>query len=485
MLDRPLTVLSAALVAASAVVAVALLAGPPEVVAGVGVPATATAAISLPASVGGATARTGALAMTLRAERSVLAPEESDVRAMVEVQADESVGDAVQRPAAIAIVVDVSGSMAGPKIVDARAGAARLVERLGDDDLLSIVSFESVPRTVLSPARLGEARSTAAAAVEQLEPLGGTCMSCGLAVAYELLATAPASHDRRIVVFSDGHANEGISAPEGLAAIVRGARDAHGIASTTVGLGSAYDAPLLNLLAEAGMGSHLFSPGPGAIVRILDREVERMRGVVARDVTLELIPAAGVRIGSLDGEIDRADDGTVRVALGSLSAADRRRVLVPLSIGPGAARDVVSGRIVAAAGTSSEARLHLGRSSDPKVVKGSLDAESAGYFAAIAASSARSSAMESAAAGDKETARATLERAFAELTEVHEQTGLAELQVELDEVTKTLEGLEHWTGAELHSMVNNSAACDLEVRRGVKAEGRWNSADLLDEHVGY
>ena len=488
MLDRPLTLLSAALVAVSAVVAIALLAGPSSVgaasAAGQGsvVSLLPSAALATPSS---QMARAGALSMTLRAERSVLSPDESDSRAMVEIQADEGVGDVAPRPAAIAIVVDVSGSMAGARIEDARAGAARLVERLGEDDLLSIVSFESEARTVLAPTRLGDSRTRASAAVELLGPLGGTCMSCGLEVAYQLLAEAPATHDRRVVVFSDGHANEGISAPEGLAAIVGTARDVHRVASTTVGLGGAYDAPLLNLLAERGMGSHLFSPGPGAIVRILDREVERMRGVVARNVVLELVPHPGVRIGELDGEVERSTDGTVRVVLGSLSASDRRRVSMPLSVGPGGARDVVTARLVADSGASGEARLHLGRSADPTVVKASLDPESAGYLAAIGASSARSKAMTLAAAGDKDAAEAALQLAWQQLSEVHAQTGLEELQIELDEVAKNLEGLEHWTSTELKSMVNNTAACDLEVRRGVRAEGRWNTAELLGEHVVY
>ncbi len=476
MLDRPLTLLSAVLVAASAVVAVALLADPAAVGA---IPAVGSGPSLLPP------ARVGPLSMTLRAERSVLSPDESDSRAMVEIQADEGVGDVVQRPAAITIVVDVSGSMAGTRIEDARAGAARLVERLGDDDLLSIVSFESEGRTVLAPTRLGDSRALASDAVGQLAPLGGTCMSCGLELAYELLAEAPATHDRRVVVFSDGHANEGISTPEGLAAVVGTGWDLHRVASTTVGLGADYDAPLLNLLAERGMGSHLFSPGPGALVRILDREVERMRAVVARNVVLELVPNPGVRIGELAGELARRADGTVRVALGSLSASDRRRMLLPLSIGPGGPRDVVTARLVTDAGASPDARLHLGRSPDPTVVKASLDFESAGYFAAIAASSARSEAMRSAAAGDRDAAQVTLESAWQQLSEVHAQTGLSELQIELDEVAKTLEGLEHWTAPELNSMVNNTAACDLEVRRGVKADGRWNTAELLEQHTSY
>ncbi|MCP4873480.1 MAG: VWA domain-containing protein [Proteobacteria bacterium] len=480
MLDRPLTLLSVTLVAASAVAAVALLGDPPVV--GAAPALGAGSAVLLPASTRipvptAPTAQVGPLTMTVRAERSVLGLEESDSRSMIGIQADDAVGDAVQRPVALAIVVDVSGSMAGTKIEDARAGAARLVERLGDDDLLSIVSFESAAHTVLEPSRLGEARIPASAAVEQLTPLGGTCMSCGLDVAYQLLEEAPTTHDRRVVLFSDGHANEGISAPEGLAAIVATARTAHTIASTTVGLGGAYDAPLLNLLAERGTGSHLFSPGPGAIVR--------MRGVVARNVVLELVPAAGVRIGAVDGASEPDPDGTVRLELGSLSAEDRRRVLVPLSVGPGPARDVISARLIADAGSSPPAALHLGRSADPSVVKASLDPESAGYFAAIAASDARSAAMEMAAERDKEGAESTLKLALADLTEVHELTGLEELEVELDEVTKTLEGLEQWTGEELRAMVNNTAACNLEVRRGVKAEGRWNTAELLDEHVGY
>jgi len=490
MLDRPLTLLAASLFAASAAVAVALVVRAPAADAAPVPPPPSAAVQASPSHSGSppsssAPVRSGPLTMTLRAERSVLAPEADAVRAMVEVQADESAALLPPRPTALTIVVDVSGSMDGAKIEDARVGAARLVEGLGDDDLLSIVSFESEAHTVHAPVRLGDARSAAAAAVEQLQPLGGTCLSCGLDVAYALLSDAPATHDRRVVIFSDGQVNEGISAPEGLVAIVGRARDAHRIVSTTVGIGTGYDAPLLNLLAERGLGNHLFSPGPGAIARILDREIEALRGVVARAVVLELTPAAGVRIGVTAGEVAREADGRVRVELGSLAASERRRILLPLSIGPGPGRDLVVARLVAADGRGSTARLHVERSSDPEEVRGSLDFGAAGYFAALAASSARSDAMTVAAGGDLDAARARLTGALADLTAVHEQTGLEELQVEMDEVASNLEGLDHWTGEELKAMVNNTTACDLETRRGVRAEGRWNVADLLTEHAGY
>ena len=488
MLDRPLTLLAAALLAASVIVAVALVVDRPAAEASPG-SSPPVLARSLPAapptSVVPAPLAIGPLRLSLRAERSVLAPETVEVRAMAEVQAAEGAEPLAPRPVALAIVVDVSGSMGGSKIADARAGAARLVDRLGDDDLLSIVAFESEVHTVLAPARLGDARRRAASAVEQLAPMGGTCMSCGLDAAYALLAEAPATHDRRVVLFSDGHANEGIVTPEGLAAIVGAARDGSGVASTTVGLGGGYDAPLLNLLAGRGLGSHLFSPGPGAIARILDREIERMKDVIARDVELVLTPAPTVRIGPVDGEVARGPDGSVRVDLGSLSADDRRRLLLPLSIQPGQAGDLVTARLVAAGGLDGDARLQVARSVDPEAVRASLDFDAAGYFAALAASTARADAMQAAASGDRDGARATLQLAWTQLSEVHAQTGLDELQTELDEVSRNLEGIELWTGPQLQSMVNNTAACDLEVRRGVRAEGRWNVAELLSEHEGY
>ncbi len=417
-----------------------------------------------------ASVRSGPLALTVRAERASLAAGQASAVALVEIEADEGASDPSPRPLAAVIVVDTSGSMTGRKIEDARAGAAHLVGRLADDDVLGIVAFETGGHRILEPLRVGDARGRAAGAVTSLEPGGSTCMSCGLEIAWEMLAAVPATFDRRILLFSDGQPNEGNPHPDDLVAFVAAARATDGITTSTVGLGTGYDANLLNRLAVAGTGVHLFSPGPGAIAGILDRELARIRGVVARDVTVALEPGPGVELAGAAAVLE----------VGTLAAGERRRFLVPVAVSPDA-----SGPLLVARLREASASLALRRASPGSPGPPPPDPVVAAFQASMAASEARTQALSVAAAGDRESARVLLEDALGRLHAAHASTGEGELVFEIDETSKQLEGLLQWTAKELESMTKNAEAAELETKQGVKARKRWNSADLLDAFETY
>jgi len=488
MLDRTTALLAAVLLCGSAAVTVALSRAPAEPAPPSPAEAPSTAALAVAPAVPSTPSSVvaGPLVMDVRAARSLLPVGATEGLAMIELRADEDAAEQA-RPVAMVVVVDVSSSMSGAKIEDARAGARHLVDSLDDDDVLSIVTFHSTGATLLPARRVGDARSSARSTVASLRATGGTCMSCGLDLAEAALADAPAGHDRRIVLFSDGHANEGISSASGLGALVAAARDRLDLSVSTIGIGASYDSGLLNLLAERGMGSHLFSPGPGAIARILDRELRRIRGVVARDVVVELSPAPGTRIGAIDGEETLREGEVVEVHLGGLSAGERRRVVVPLELA--AAAGTLQARFTWAAevapGWSERVALELRPSEDPAAVEASTDPVVATHLAQLHAAQARSAALVSAASGDVPGARRKLRRALMDVETLNAVAPSPELEAELDELRATTDGLDEWDHVELESMVRNTGAASLEARRGVEASERWNRAELLDEFETY
>lgn len=493
MLDRTTALLTVALLCGSAAVTVALsrmqtvptpsTPAPAELA-----PAATPPAVPPTAAVGPLSLSAGPLAMDLRAWRSLLPVDGGEGLAMIELRAEQGAAEQ-PRPVAMVVVVDVSSSMSGAKIADARAGARHLVDSLDDDDVLSIVSFHSTGATLLPPSRVGDARSSARSTVAALRPMGGTCMSCGLDLAEAALVDTPAGHDRRIVLLSDGHANEGTSSAPGLGQLVAAARDRLDLSVSTVGVGASYDSALLNLLAERGMGSHLFSPGPGAIARILDRELRRIRGVVARDVVVELSPPPGAWIGAIEGEETRREGDVVQVHLGGMSAGERRRVVVPLGLDPAYAGEALRARFTYAAevapGWSDRATIEFGRSEDAGAIEASTDPVVAIHLAQLDAADARSAALVSAASGDVDGARRKLRRALVDVSALQAATPSPELQAELDELQVTTDGLDRWNHVELESMVRNTSAASLEARRGAEAGDRWNGARLLGEFETY
>ena len=75
---------------------------------------------------------------------------------------------AVQAPLNLALVLDRSGSMAGQKIRDLRQAARLTLDRLGPDDLVSLVLFDDNV-DVLAAARPAADRAALLAQIERID----------------------------------------------------------------------------------------------------------------------------------------------------------------------------------------------------------------------------------------------------------------------------------------------------------------------------
>jgi Ca-activated chloride channel family protein len=199
-----------------------------------------------------------------------------------------------RRPARLTFVVDVSGSMAR----EDRLGLVKrvlslLVNQLRDDDAVGLVVFGTTGRVVreLEPlgAREGQVRRELAAAIDALRPEGSTNTEDGLRLAYDMARRAYASRNlNRIVLCSDGVANEGATGPESILARVRHEADG-GIALTTVGFGMGnYNDVLMEQLADKGDGNHYYVDDFDEARRVF---VDRLAGtleLVAKDAKVQV-----------------------------------------------------------------------------------------------------------------------------------------------------------------------------------------------------
>lgn len=237
-------------------------------------------------------------------------------------------------PAAVALVVDTSGSMGGDKIVNARAAARQFVERLSDGDIVSIAAFadsaeERLPPTVLSAST----RPAVLAAIEGLQPTGGTNMFDGLRLGEGRAVTAPHTHAvRRVLLISDGQANVGPSSPDVLGALAQRGAD-RGVQVTSFGVGADYDERTLNALAVASSGRLYHIGESRQLASILEKEMGLLQATAAADAFVEIVPAPGVQILGVNGaRADFRSDGGVKVPLGAMFGGQHREMLVQVRL---------------------------------------------------------------------------------------------------------------------------------------------------------
>ena len=145
----------------------------------------------------------------------------------------------------------------------------------------------------------------------------------------------------RVILLSDGLANQGITDLHELSRIARRYR-AKSVSLTTMGVGLDYNENLMVGLSESGGGNYYFIERPTQLASIVRREFEMLSSVVAQNATIELTLGKHVRINDVIGcEYRVADDRTV-VMLGDLYSNDRRDLTVELVIPEGSQSSTVA-----------------------------------------------------------------------------------------------------------------------------------------------
>jgi Ca-activated chloride channel family protein len=275
------------------------------------------------------TAKQGPVAMTVHTIQDKVL-KGSDGR--VSVALTLTAGDVLQsdqpqtQHADLVVVLDRSGSMSGQKIHDARLAVLRLIERLTGDDRLAVVAYSDGVQTVWPLSRMTDAhREQAAAAVQKVFTGGGTNLGGGLSQGIATLMQAPArERQRKLILISDGLANQGITDPVTLGSMASGAAE-HNFTVSTVGVGLDFNEILMTTLADHGAGRYYFLEDPQTFARVFDKELQATRTVAAAGLEIRIPQNDGVRLIHAGGYPITTQDGQTVVRPGDLLSGQQRR----------------------------------------------------------------------------------------------------------------------------------------------------------------
>ncbi|HEY1107103.1 MAG TPA: VWA domain-containing protein, partial [Opitutaceae bacterium] len=280
-------------------------------------------------------ASTESVHVRLDVDRTVL-PADTTEKAVVKISLD-GVRDrrAGKRPPVnLAIVIDRSGSMSGDKIVKAREAAIEAVERLSPDDVVSLVVYDNRVDTLISAQRVGNG-SRLIQAIRSIEPRGGTALYDGVVrgAAEVRKNLEDRSFINRVILLSDGLANQGPSTPEELGRL-GGSLLREGISVTTIGLGLGFNEDLMTRLAQRSDGNTYFVEHSADLSRIFAAELGDVMNVVARRVVIEIEFPAGVRPLNFVGR-----DGTVKgqraeLTLNQIYGGQEKFALIEVEVAP-------------------------------------------------------------------------------------------------------------------------------------------------------
>jgi Ca-activated chloride channel family protein len=235
----------------------------------------------------------------------------------------------------LAVVLDHSGSMAAEgKIQNAKAALRALIDQLDCDDIVSLVIYDDVVDVLRPAGRVGN-KEALRRLVDEVTPRGWTNLGGGMMEGFEQVERyATRGYVNRVVLLSDGLANQGITDPRELNRIVR-EHLRRSISLTTMGVGLEYNENLMVGLSENGGGNYYFIESARNLASVLRNEFQRMSCVLAQNARIELTLGRGVRVLDVVG-CERRDDGSRYViSVGDLYAGERREFTVELEIPEG------------------------------------------------------------------------------------------------------------------------------------------------------
>ena len=189
----------------------------------------------------------------------------------------------------IVFLLDVSGSMEDENKLPLLARSfALLAEKLGPDDVVSIVTYAGDNRVLLDSVP-GTERDTIVGALESLEAGGSTGGAAGLESAYELARkNFITGGNNRVILATDGDFNVGPSTPEQLTELVTEQRDS-GVYISVLGFGMGnLKGNTMEAIADHGNGNYAYIDTIDEARKVLVNEFDSTMFVVAQDLKLQV-----------------------------------------------------------------------------------------------------------------------------------------------------------------------------------------------------
>jgi len=188
-------------------------------------------------------------------------------------------------PINVALVLDRSGSMSGRPLEAAKDAAKRFAGFLGAGDRLTVVTFDSEVHTIFGPAPAGD--PVALEAIDRIQDGGYTNLSGGWLQGLTHVKSGLVDGVNRIVLLTDGQANQGVTDGDLLVGMAGGAAQER-VSTTCIGFGADFNEDLLQTMAKGGTGNYWYVEKDDQMAGIFAEEIEGLVALAAQNVVVEV-----------------------------------------------------------------------------------------------------------------------------------------------------------------------------------------------------
>lgn len=192
-------------------------------------------------------------------------------------------------PSNLVFLIDVSGSMHGPDRLDlVKRAYLTMLDQLGPEDKISIVTYASVDEVVIEGASLDN-KAEIMTAIENLDAGGSTHGSAGINTAYEIAEKYFIEDgNNRIILATDGDLNVGVTSEGELIDLIEDKKETGTFLSVLAfGYGN-YKDDKLEAIANHGNGHLSYIDDIFEARKVLSDELGSTLFTVAKDVKLQV-----------------------------------------------------------------------------------------------------------------------------------------------------------------------------------------------------
>lgn len=258
----------------------------------------------------------------------------NDVHCAISLSAPKLDWQSKRPPICIINAIDISGSMEGEKLHFAKQSAIKLADHLKPGDFCGVVTFGSAVHEVFPPREMTQThKESLKTLVGGLHTEGCTNFSGGMLKALQWAKQdLPPEVQIRVIMFTDGHANEGIATDQ--AGLVKLLKANQGRATLSAfGYGSGANQDLLAELAKAGGGNYAFVKDPEDALTAFARELGGLLSTYATDITVQVLPCNGHKITSVVSDVDSKEvPKGVEIKVPSLFSEEERHLVLGLTL---------------------------------------------------------------------------------------------------------------------------------------------------------
>lgn len=239
-------------------------------------------------------------------------------------------------PLNLCLILDRSGSMGGKPLEKVKQAAIQIIEKLGPEDRLSIVSFNHQAQVIVSnqaPSDLATIKKN----ISKLEADGGTSIDEGLKLGMTEIANGKNNRVSQIFLLTDGENEHGDN--QRCLKLAELASN-YNITVNTLGFGNHWNPDILEKVADSASGTLCHIQEPEEAIVEFERLFTRIQsvGITNAHLILELIPEvrlaelkpiAQVSPETIELNIQRENDQYV-TRLGNLMREVPRVILINL-----------------------------------------------------------------------------------------------------------------------------------------------------------